>query len=72
MARQKEWAEELGLTPGSFKARLEVHKGNPDKIFMYNNTTKNSPSTGVATHVNSNLESACTLRGNTADLFKGV
>jgi group I intron endonuclease len=69
---RKDWAAILGLTLGSFKARLYDHKGNPEKIFMPNNTTKNSPSTGVAMNTNSNLESASTLRGNTADLIKGV
>ena len=42
---QKEWAAELGLTPGSFKCRVTTHKGNPDKIFMpskLNNTQRKS------------------------------
>jgi group I intron endonuclease len=68
----REWADKLNRTYKGFRSRLSRYKGNPDKIFMYNNTTKNSPRTGVAMHVNSNLESASMFRGNTVDLIKGV
>jgi group I intron endonuclease len=67
----REWAVKLNRTYKGFRSRLSRYAGDSDKIFMYNNTTINTPSTGVAIFSTSNLKSENVPRGNITDLIKG-